>query len=103
MCRIHWQEDVVLATWEAEAEELLEDYRVATGGNTVQLSLQSLGTQLQTPGCGNAGSRAPLRTFRSEVTVRSPSPSRDTQAVTSRSTLTGAEHPADLPFRTACE
>lgn len=46
MCRTQGQEDVFLATWEAEAEELLEDYGEAWEHSAIEFT-KSTGTKVQ--------------------------------------------------------
>lgn len=64
MCRIQWQKDVVLATWEAEAEELLEDYRVAWEHSATEFTKfadyrhQEVEMQAPGPHCGPSASEA---------------------------------------------
>ena len=64
MCRIQWQKDVVLATWEAEAEELLEDYRVAWEHSAIEFTKsadyrhQEVETQAPGPHCEPSASEA---------------------------------------------
>lgn len=67
MCTIQWQKDVVLATWEAEAEELLEgglNYRVAWEHSATEFTKsadyrhQEVETQAPWPHCGPAASEA---------------------------------------------